>query len=565
MERRLARGFSRLAGGILLLSLAAVWGSLLTWSAADPSLTHGTGRDTHNALGGFGAIIADGLVQALGLACPLALLGPMFLGLALLRVDEPGRILGSALHQVVGVVAAAAAMGLMPAPANWPLHHGLGGLVGDGLVRLGDWMGVRGGNGGLPLVCLLGLAAISFMSLARACGAFPGRPRLARGVPFGGSLQIGRVEPVLPASAAATWPVAAPDLDREAAEEETSRAIAARFAPGRTARPSPGVPRVLAGTMAEVRGRREPPQVLLSDLLPGEAFRSSAASLPMALGVATGGEAVIADLAIVAPLLLAGGAGAGTRAALHAVLLSLLRRQTPETCRVILIDPARTTFSRFEGIPHLAAPVVTDARRVTAALDYAAVEAMERRKRLALLEVQTIAAFNRQVAAARRSSETLGRAVQTGFDDLTGRPTLERQLIAAETLPSLVVMIAELADLAGADIAGVEASAMRLCTASPGLGVHLVTAATVPCRAGLIGTIAAHANGRAGLAMTSVLDSRAVLGEAGAENLGPGDMIWRPRGEPAVRLRAPFVPPEEVDAIARFIRAQGSHGGGLTL
>jgi S-DNA-T family DNA segregation ATPase FtsK/SpoIIIE len=260
--------------------------------------------------------------------------------------------------------------------------------------------------------------------------------------------------------------------------------------------------------------KREP--VLLRDMLESETFRSSKAILPLALGKSIGGEAIVADLARMPHLLVAGTTGSGKSVGVNAMILSLLYRHTPDDCRFIMIDPKMLELSVYNGIPHLLTPVVTDPHKAVAALGWAVTEMEERYKRMAALSVRNIEAFNQRVKASAERGETLTRTVQTGFDRATGQPRFETQEIDARPMPYIVVVVDEFADLmivAGKEI---EQAVQRLAQMARAAGIHLIMATQRPSVDIITGTIKANFPTRISFKVTSKIDSRTILNEQGA-------------------------------------------------
>jgi S-DNA-T family DNA segregation ATPase FtsK/SpoIIIE len=298
--------------------------------------------------------------------------------------------------------------------------------------------------------------------------------------------------------------------------------------------------------------------VLLREILESEAFRTSQAALPIALGKSIGGEPVVADLARMPHLLVAGTTGSGKSVGVNAMILSLIFRHAPEDCRFLMIDPKMLELSVYNGIPHLLAPVVTDPQKAVNALNWAVGEMEERYKRMAKLGVRNIEVFNNRVRNARKRGELIQRTVQTGFDRRTGEAVYEQESMALEPLPYIVVVIDELADLmivAGKEI---EAALQRLAQMARAAGIHLVMATQRPSVDVITGTIKANFPTRISFKVASKIDSRTILGDQGAEQLlGAGDMLLASGAGQATRVHGPFVADEEVEAISQFLRQQG--------
>ena len=187
--------------------------------------------------------------------------------------------------------------------------------------------------------------------------------------------------------------------------------------------------------------------VSLHELVASQSFADQAAQLPIILGKNIAGDSVVADLAPMPHLLVAGTTGSGKSVGLNGMILSLLYRLTPEQCRMIMIDPKMLELSMYDDIPHLLSPVVTDPAKAVRALKWA-VETMEDRYRqMSSVGVRSLASFNDKVRAAKAKGQPLGRKVQTGYHPETGQPVYEEEKLEYEPLPQIVVIVDELADL----------------------------------------------------------------------------------------------------------------------
>jgi S-DNA-T family DNA segregation ATPase FtsK/SpoIIIE len=297
----------------------------------------------------------------------------------------------------------------------------------------------------------------------------------------------------------------------------------------------------------------------LRDILEAEAFTANDAALPMALGKSIGGEAIVADLARMPHLLVAGTTGSGKSVGINAMILSLLYRRSPEDCRLLMIDPKMLELSVYNGIPHLLTPVVTDPHKAVAALNWVVGEMEERYKRMAALSVRNIEAFNARVKKAQSRGEHLTRTVQTGFDEATGEAVYAQQELAAEKMPYIVVVVDEFADLmivAGKEI---ESAVQRLAQMARAAGIHLIMATQRPSVDIVTGTIKANFPARISFKVSSKIDSRTILNEQGAEQLlGQGDMLYSLGMGQVIRAHGPFVSDEEVERIAEALRRQGA-------
>ncbi|MEI9852961.1 MAG: DNA translocase FtsK 4TM domain-containing protein [Sphingomonas sp.] len=298
--------------------------------------------------------------------------------------------------------------------------------------------------------------------------------------------------------------------------------------------------------------------VNLHELVASQAFEDQGASLPLVLGKNISGEPVIADLAPMPHLLVAGTTGSGKSVGLNCMILSLLYRLTPEQCKMIMIDPKMLELSMYKGIPHLLADVVTDPPKAVRALKWAVEQMEDRYRMMAHANVRSLASFNDKVRQARAKGQKLGRKVQTGWDPETGRPIYEEEALDLVPLPQIVIIVDELADLMMTAGKEVEFLIQRLAQKARAAGIHLIMATQRPSVDVITGVIKANLPTRISFHVTSKIDSRTILGEQGAEQLlGKGDMLYMPGGKQLTRVHGPFVSDEEVMAVAEFWRGQG--------
>ena len=297
--------------------------------------------------------------------------------------------------------------------------------------------------------------------------------------------------------------------------------------------------------------------VILRNILEHDEFKSSAFSLPVCLGKNIAGFPIVVDLAKMPHLLVAGTTGSGKSVGINAMILSLLYKHTPETCRMIMIDPKMLELSVYDGIPHLLTPVVTDPKKAVVALKWAVREMETRYMAMSKLGVRNIDSYNERLIEARRKGEVLSKSTQVGFDPETGQPIFEDQQISLTPLPFIVVVIDEVADLmlvAGKDI---EAAVQRLAQMARAAGIHVVMATQRPSVDVITGTIKANFPTRISFQVTSKIDSRTILGEQGAEQLlGRGDMLYMAGGGKITRVHGPFVEDTEVEKVAKFLSNQ---------
>ena len=299
--------------------------------------------------------------------------------------------------------------------------------------------------------------------------------------------------------------------------------------------------------------------VSLRELIASQAFEDQSMSLPLILGKNIAGDPVIADLAPMPHLLVAGTTGSGKSVGLNAMILSLLYRLTPDECRMIMIDPKMLELSVYDDIPHLLSPVVTEPAKAIRALKWAVEQMEERYRMMASLGVRALKSFNEKVLDAKVRGTKLGRRVQTGYDADSGQPLYETEELDYEVLPQIVVVVDELADLMMTAGKEVEFLIQRLAQKARAAGIHLIMATQRPSVDVITGVIKANLPTRISFQVTSKIDSRTILGEQGAEQLlGKGDMLYMPGGKQILRVHGPFVSDEEVRAIAEHWRRQGT-------
>ncbi|MCZ6882870.1 MAG: DNA translocase FtsK 4TM domain-containing protein, partial [Gammaproteobacteria bacterium] len=296
--------------------------------------------------------------------------------------------------------------------------------------------------------------------------------------------------------------------------------------------------------------------VVLSEILRSSSFDKSQSPLTLALGKDISGNAVVADLAKMPHLLVAGTTGSGKSVAINAMLLSLLYKATPKEVRLILIDPKMLELNIYEGIPHLIAPVVTDMKEAANALRWCVAE-MERRYRLmASLGVRNISGYNRKINEARQA----GRSIKDPLFDkkqLLLNPDAEPEEL--ETLPYIVVVVDEFADMMMVVGKKVEELIARLAQKARASGVHLLLATQRPSVDVITGLIKSNIPTRIAFQVSSKVDSRTILDQMGAETLlGHGDMLYLPPGTSVpVRIHGAFVDDHEVHAVIEAIKKSG--------
>jgi S-DNA-T family DNA segregation ATPase FtsK/SpoIIIE len=298
--------------------------------------------------------------------------------------------------------------------------------------------------------------------------------------------------------------------------------------------------------------------VFLREMLTHESFTTSTAKLALVLGKDIGGTPMVVDLARMPHLLIAGTTGSGKSVAINTMILSLLYRLPPEKCRFIMVDPKMLELSVYDDIPHLLTPVVTDPKKAIVALKWAVREMENRYRAMARFGVRNIEGYNARIQELLEAGETVTRQIQVGFDRTTRQPIYEEQPMELKTLPYIVVVVDEMADLmlvAGKDI---EAAIQRLAQMARAAGIHLIMATQRPSVDVITGTIKANFPTRISFQVTSKIDSRTILGEAGAEQLlGQGDMLYMAGGGRITRVHGPFVSDQEVEEVVRHVKAQG--------
>ncbi|WP_236865524.1 FtsK/SpoIIIE family DNA translocase [Candidatus Hydrogenosomobacter endosymbioticus] len=299
--------------------------------------------------------------------------------------------------------------------------------------------------------------------------------------------------------------------------------------------------------------------VYLSDIIASSEYNFFNGNLALVLGKDISGYPVIADLARMPHLLVAGTTGSGKSVGINSMILSLLYRLSPSQCRLIMIDPKMLELSVYDDIPHLLTPVVTDPKKAVMTLKWVVHEMENRYRMMSQLGVRNIEGFNQKVSSSLSKNEKLKRKIQTGFDPHTGAPIFEDQELNLEELPFIVVVVDEMADLmlvAGKEI---EIVVQRLAQMARAAGIHLIMATQRPSVDVITGTIKANFPTRISFQVTSKIDSRTILGEQGAEQLlGHGDMLYMASGGRIMRVHGPFVSDSEIERVVTFLKQQGS-------
>lgn len=298
--------------------------------------------------------------------------------------------------------------------------------------------------------------------------------------------------------------------------------------------------------------------VYLRELIESGDYSETRQKLALCLGKTIGGEPVIAELAKMPHLLVAGTTGSGKSVAINTMILSILYRLKPEECRLIMVDPKMLELSVYDGIPHLLTPVVTDPKKAVMALKWAVREMEDRYRKMSRLGVRNIDGYNARAATARAKGETVFCNVQTGFDRATGEAVYEQEEMDLSAMPYIVVIVDEMADLMMVAGKEIEGAIQRLAQMARAAGIHLIMATQRPSVDVITGTIKANFPTRISFQVTSKIDSRTILGEQGAEHLlGQGDMLHMMGGGRIARVHGPFVSDEEVEKVVAHLKTQG--------
>lgn len=278
--------------------------------------------------------------------------------------------------------------------------------------------------------------------------------------------------------------------------------------------------------------------VMFRDLIENDSFVRFPSDIAFAVGKDIGGQVVVADIAKMPHLLIAGATGSGKSVCINTIIMSILYKAHPEDVKLIMIDPKVVELTAYNGIPHLLIPVVTDAKKAAGALNWAVVEMTKRYQLFAEYNVRNLKGYNKKVEEVQ---------AQVGAE--------ESEL---KKLPQIVVIVDELADLMMVAHGEVEDAIVRLSQLARAAGIHLVIATQRPSVDVITGLIKANVPSRIAFAVSSLVDSRTILDMAGAEKLlGKGDMLFYPTGFPKpVRVQGAFVSDEEVSAVVDFLKNQ---------
>ncbi|OGI07802.1 MAG: hypothetical protein A2Y40_07130 [Candidatus Margulisbacteria bacterium GWF2_35_9] len=277
-----------------------------------------------------------------------------------------------------------------------------------------------------------------------------------------------------------------------------------------------------------------------------EHFLFSSSPLLIALGKDLEGKSVYADITKMPHMLIAGATGSGKSVCVNSILISLLLRNTPSTVRMIMIDPKKVELNVYDDIPHLIAPVVTDAKKAAVTLRWCVREMERRYEEMSALGVRNIDGYNKKIDEIRAERDSLPEEEQNEF-------------FVPRKHPYIVVVIDELADLMLAAAAEVETSIARIAQMARAVGLHLVIATQRPSVDVITGLIKANVPSRISFAVSSQIDSRTILDGMGAEKLlGKGDMLYKPVGSMrSVRIQGAYISDKEVHDIVNFVKSQG--------
>jgi DNA segregation ATPase FtsK/SpoIIIE, S-DNA-T family len=297
---------------------------------------------------------------------------------------------------------------------------------------------------------------------------------------------------------------------------------------------------------------REREMVTLRELLASRTFEKSPSLLTLAMGKDISGQPLMADLGKMPHALVAGTTGSGKSVGINSMILSLLYKATPDQVRMIMIDPKMLELSVYEGIPHLLTPVVTDMKEAQNALRWAVAEMERRYKLMSKMGVRNLAGFNQMIEDAAANGKTIRDPIFQMLNPLAEGeefPTLE-------TLPSIVIVIDELADMMMIVGKKVEELIARLAQKARAAGIHLILATQRPSVDVLTGLIKANIPTRISFQVSSRIDSRTILDQGGAEALlGNGDMLFLPSGTSIpIRAHGAFVDDNEVHRVVEFLK-----------
>ncbi len=326
------------------------------------------------------------------------------------------------------------------------------------------------------------------------------------------------------------------------------------------------------GTVGIEVPNKRPESVYLRDIIESEAWASSKAEIPVALGKEVSGRPLIADLSSMPHLLVAGATGSGKTVCINSIIASLLYHSSPEDVRFIMVDPKIVEMQVYNDLPHMLIPVVTEPKRVPGALKWLIAEMERRYQVFAKTGVRNIASFNDKQKAKRKEEEKLAAEKRAkppedplGMNDIPDAraPDIEvprdAELDIPDKFPYIVCVIDELADLMMVAQKDVETSIARLAQLARAAGIHLIIATQRPSVNIITGIIKANLPCRIAFKVSSKVDSRTILDEMGAEQLiGRGDMLFNPPGSgKLIRSQGCFVSDDEINKIVEFLKQNG--------
>ncbi|WP_416220999.1 DNA translocase FtsK [Pseudomonas sp. RP23018S] len=293
--------------------------------------------------------------------------------------------------------------------------------------------------------------------------------------------------------------------------------------------------------------------VRFSEVLSSSLFDESKSPVALALGHDIGGKPVITDLAKMPHLLVAGTTGSGKSVGVNAMILSILFKSGPEDARLIMIDPKMLELSIYEGIPHLLCPVVTDMKDAANALRWSVAEMERRYKLMAAMGVRNLAGFNRKIKDAEAAGEVI-------HDPLYRRESMDDEAPTLKTLPTIVVVVDEFADMMMIVGKKVEELIARIAQKARAAGIHLILATQRPSVDVITGLIKANIPTRMAFQVSSKIDSRTIIDQGGAEQLlGHGDMLYMPPGTSLpIRVHGAFVSDDEVHRVVEAWKLRGA-------
>ncbi len=278
--------------------------------------------------------------------------------------------------------------------------------------------------------------------------------------------------------------------------------------------------------------------VLLRDLFESNEYKHTTNKIAFAVGKDISGDVIVADIAKMPHLLIAGATGSGKSVCINTLIMSILFKYEPKDVRLIMVDPKVVELSVYNGIPHLLIPVVTDPKKASSALNWAVMEMTDRYNKFAEMGVRDLGSYNRKVEESKEELVDAAGIIRT-------------------KLPQIVIIVDELADLMMVAPGEVEDSICRLAQLARAAGIHLVIATQRPSVNVITGLIKANVPSRIAFAVASAIDSRTILDQAGADKLlGKGDMLFFPQGLPKpTRVQGAFISDTEVNAVVEYLKS----------